>query len=341
MKKNIKICFFSHEPIAQLYKEQYSVQDINILNEISSNVHIANTFGRVPWNCDLYFSWWASGSILPLIKARLCGKPIVVVAGGNDSMLHRDSSSGRPMGYLVTSWYKKLATRLTLTFSSRVLVVSEYMLEDVKRLGAENPVVVFNSVDVEKFKYSSSTRKYVTSIFRLDESVILNKRAENFIRSIPMVLNDFPEQKFIIIGEKCNAYNRLYDFVVHLGIEDNVDFLGSINNSEVVEWMQESKVYVQVSDTETFGVAVAEAMSCGTPVVISRRGALPEVAGAVGFYVDHDSPESIAQGIGDVLSMASDEASQVSAQSRNIICSKFSYEKRRDSIVQIINDLIC
>ena len=152
-------CFFSHENKSQLQKEQYSLQDIRILHDLGYDVTIATSFSEIPWGCDLYFSWWASGSILPLIKARLSGKPIIVVAGGNDSMYYRDSLSGIPSGYFATPWYKKLAARLSLRFATVVLVVSHFMLDDVKSLGARAPMVVPNSVDTHTFRPNSSRRQ--------------------------------------------------------------------------------------------------------------------------------------------------------------------------------------
>jgi glycosyltransferase involved in cell wall biosynthesis len=48
---------------------------------------------------------------------------------------------------------------------------------------------------------------------------------------------------------------------------------------------------------EGFGLPVLEAMACGSPVVTSEVGALPEVAGEAAVYVDPTSPESIAEGM--------------------------------------------
>lgn len=70
-------------------RQQYSLQDINILKDLNFNVKIASNFFDIPWRSDVYFSWWASGSILPLIVAKLSRKPIIVVAGGNEVM-HAD-----------------------------------------------------------------------------------------------------------------------------------------------------------------------------------------------------------------------------------------------------------
>lgn len=332
-------CFFSHENRAQLQREQYSIQDIRILHDLGYEVTIATSFSEIPWGCDLYFSWWASGSILPLIKARLSGKPIVVVAGGNDSMFYRDSFSGIPRGYLAAPWHKRLAARLSLRLGTVTLVVSRYMLNDVARLGARQPLVVPNSVDTGTFCPSDQHRLHVTTIFNLYNHVVSLKRGEIFLRSVPIILEAYPEQTFIVIGDKGNAYKRLHALVSGLGIQANVDFVGIMPNADVVSWLQHSRIYVQISDTETFGMVVAEAMSCGTPVVVSPMGAIPELVGSHGVFVDHNDPRSVAAGIMGLLAKSEQELLAIGAQTRARIIEHFSYEKRRAAIRRIIEDL--
>ena len=335
----LKACFFSNEPLEQLSKEQYSIQDISILSDLGYELTIATSFSQIPFGCDLYFSWWASGSILPLIKARLSKKPIIVVAGGNEAMYYRDSVSRAPSGYLATPWYKKIATRVCLRFAQRVLTVSKFMEADTKSLGARSPITVYNSVNTNIFTISNISRSYVTSIFNLEDSTIKIKRGDIYIKSIPYILKEFPDQKFIIIGSKQNGYQKLKQLVVDLGINKSVDFIGSIDNSHVCNWLQSSRVYVQISDTETFGVAVAEAMSCGTPVVVSRRGALPELVGDCGIFVDHNDPKSVANGIIGLLRLPEKERDKIGLNGRARIVNNFTYEARKERIEEIIKTL--
>lgn len=339
MKINGKCCFFAHEDKKQLFKEHWNVQDIKILRELGFSVIIATCFREIPWGCDLYFAWWASGSILPLIKARLFKKPIIVVAGGQEAMLNHDSVSGVPLGYLATPWYKKIATRLSLRYANQVLVVSNYMIKDAVKLGAKNPLVVYHCIDSERFNLSKFSRKFIATILNSDENIVRIKRGEVFIRSIFYVLENFPKQKFIIIGKRGNAYPRLQKLILDLGVEKNIEFIGSIDNSEMPSWLQRSKAYVQISDTETFGVSIAEAMSCGTPIVVSKRGAIPEVVGNCGIYVNHNDPKSVAAGIIDLLKKGEKERHEIGLKARSRIVENFSYEQRKKSIQQIINNI--
>lgn len=337
MTNKKKICFFTNEPMDQLLKEQYTIQDINILKDLNFNVVIANSFKTIPYNCDLYFSWWASGSIIPFIKAKLNRKPIIIVAGGNEAMFYRDSLDKQAAGYLATPFYKKIATKITLKYSDAILVVSKFMLSDVIKLGAKLPYVVYNSVDTDKFIPSSLEKKYITTIMGLEKKTVKLKRGFIFIEAIAIISKKLPDQEFLIIGSKDDAFHEIFEIAKKIGIADKLKIIGSVNNSEIINWLQQTKVYVQISDTETFGVAVAEAMSCGVPVVVSRRGALPEVVGEYGEYVNNNDPWSVALGIEKILKMKQNQLNTLSQILRMRIIQEFSYENRKNSIRNIIS----
>jgi glycosyltransferase involved in cell wall biosynthesis len=335
-----KVCFFSTVPREKLQFENYSIQDLRILDELGFEVVIANTFTSIPWNCDLYFSWWASGSVLPLVKAKLSRKPIVTIAGGNEAMLYRDSVTGQAAGYLNNPLWKKWATRITMMFSDRLLVVSQFMVNDAVKLGAKNPLVVHNCVDTALFCPQPQERKYITSIFKVDQNTVLLKRGEIFIRAIAEVVKTFPEQTFVIIGKKGDDFERIQSLINTLGISQNILFIDEIANSDVIDWINKSALYVQISDTETFGLAIAEAMSCEVPVMVSRCGAIPEVVGEHGIYVDHNSVDSVAGGIKEFLSLEQSKVDKIGRHFRSRIKSEFSYEKRKQQLTNIIQNVL-
>ena len=100
------------------------------------------------------------------------------------------------------------------------------------------------------------------------------------------------------------------------------------------------KIYVQISDTETFGQAVAEAMSCEIPVIISGRGFLPQLVNDDQLVVDHNSPSSLANKIIKLLSLSDNELSLIGQKLRKRIINKFSYDIRKKKISNIITQLM-
>jgi glycosyltransferase involved in cell wall biosynthesis len=71
-----------------------------------------------------------------------------------------------------------------------------------------------------------------------------------------------------------------------LGPEQRVTFAGFVSDETLVALYNAAEALLYPSIYEGFGLPVLEAMACGTPVVCSRAGSLPEVAGDAALYVD-------------------------------------------------------
>jgi hypothetical protein len=70
------------------------------------------------------------------------------------------------------------------------------------------------------------------------------------------------------------------------GLQDRVHLLGFVTDAELVALYNACTLFCYPSLYEGFGLPVAEAMSCGAPVVTSRVASLPEVGGEAVCYVD-------------------------------------------------------
>jgi glycosyltransferase involved in cell wall biosynthesis len=79
---------------------------------------------------------------------------------------------------------------------------------------------------------------------------------------------------------------------------------GYVSDIERLRLYGAASMLVLPSFDEGFGLPVAEAMGMGVPVIVSRRGSLPELAGDAGITVDPDDPEGLAAAMRRVLSDA-------------------------------------
>ena len=79
-------------------------------------------------------------------------------------------------------------------------------------------------------------------------------------------------------------------------------WLGRVSDDELARLYRGAKCVVYASLYEGFGLPIAEAMACGTPVVTSRGGATEETAGGAAVLVDPYDPAGIAAGIADATS---------------------------------------
>ena len=105
-----------------------------------------------------------------------------------------------------------------------------------------------------------------------------------------------------------------------------MEFPGRISTEEKIERLQGCTAYLQPTLAEGFGVAILEAMSCGSPVIVSPVGGVPYVVGDVGLRVDGNDAAGLADAMVRLatqpdLARAQREASRRQAEG-------FSYARR-------------
>jgi glycosyltransferase involved in cell wall biosynthesis len=74
----------------------------------------------------------------------------------------------------------------------------------------------------------------------------------------------------------------------------HVEYRGYVPTEDREALFKGAQALVLPSFEEGFGIPALEAMSAGVPVVVSNRGALPEVVGDAGLFIDPDDAESLA-----------------------------------------------
>lgn len=81
----------------------------------------------------------------------------------------------------------------------------------------------------------------------------------------------------------------------NLGVADNVHLLGTISEHEKSWYYNNCRAFAFPSISEGFGLPVVEAMSCGKPLFLSDKTALPEIGGDVSFYFSDFNSENMQQ----------------------------------------------
>lgn len=84
--------------------------------------------------------------------------------------------------------------------------------------------------------------------------------------------------RLVVMGKR-KAGSVVAELVEQYGLSDRVSFVGSVSCQEMVEYYSRASVAVVPSLYEGFSLPSIEAMACGTPLVVTNGGALPEVVG--------------------------------------------------------------
>ena len=113
------------------------------------------------------------------------------------------------------------------------------------------------------------------------------------------ILQDLSDVELVVIGKLRKGLAR--DVIAKRGLKDRVQFKSDLTREALADEFATATVAVTPSMYEGFGLPAAEAMSCGTPVIVTDGGALPEVAGAAGLIVPKGDPDALARKITRLL----------------------------------------
>jgi spore coat protein SA len=170
--------------------------------------------------------------------------------------------------------------------------------------------VLYNGVDLKLFYPREEIREAKTILFvgRFDEE----KGVLQLVRAYARLLDRHPDAVLAIAGtsgfgvHRETVYvRRVREMVQSLVRNRNaqIQFLGYIHHDrDLPAWFQRATVLASPSlFQEPFGMVNAEAMACGTPVVGSNRGGIPEVLGEAGILVNPEDVEEIADALSNLL----------------------------------------
>ncbi len=110
--------------------------------------------------------------------------------------------------------------------------------------------------------------------------------------------------RLAIVGQEAWMTRPVRETVRRLRLEDAIVFTGYVDDADLPALYHGAAAFTYVSIYEGFGIPVAEALACGTPVLTSNCGALAEVAGIAAVTCDPFEVDAIADGLRTLLADA-------------------------------------
>jgi len=126
------------------------------------------------------------------------------------------------------------------------------------------------------------------------------KRLDLLAEAFAIVHNMRPRARLVIAGPDEGGYRQRVE-ALFAPVSAATRWLGAVNDEEIAALLHVSDVLVQCSDSESFGMSVAEALAASVPVVVTKRSGWAEIdAVGCGYSVAHE-PVAIADGLLRVL----------------------------------------
>lgn len=274
---------------------------------------------------DALFFWFADYyTYIPTAIARLFGKKVFVIAGGFDVAYIPEVKSGARTRK--GRWYM---VRNTFRRATHIFPVSNYakkMLDDSVPDHAP-ATVVYNTVDTKAFPFGNAPRKKMAlSVTQLD--TVLDYRLKG-IDIFIAAARQMPDVEFHLVGVRGPALAHAEQDARGLA---NVHIIGGpVEREKLLEYYHTASAYCQLSMDESFGVATAEAMSCGCIPVVSQVPSLEEVTGGTGHIVSRTDLGSVERAI-----RATFEARIEDRQLASNYVRKFDIEVRKRELLSLV-----
>ncbi len=152
--------------------------------------------------------------------------------------------------------------------------VSEQSKSDLLSLGVKKKIIVIpNGIDPTNYEIETSNSKnQAIFVGRL----VFYKNVETIIEAFSKVAQKIPDSKLVIVGDGPQR-SKLQEKVRILRLERNVSFTGQISEKEKIKLISQSKMLLNPSLVEGFGIVVLEGFACGKPVIVSDSKPLSDL----------------------------------------------------------------
>jgi glycosyltransferase involved in cell wall biosynthesis len=133
-------------------------------------------------------------------------------------------------------------------------------------------------------------------------SLIPRKNLLSLLETFAQLHPNYPQTHLILVGRGPQE-EMLRAKIKELDIEQSVKLTGFATEEEKVAYYQTADLLISTSLMEGFGLAIAEAMACGIPVVATQVGSIPEVVshGETGLLVPARDTQALYQAIAQLL----------------------------------------
>ncbi len=304
-----------------------------ILKFLYTQLRISCKLAKVSRGVDLWIFFLAGEClVLSILIAKLLRKRVIIASsasGAKTTQAQRD-----PL-----AWAVAVLQSIGYSLSDCIILYSPNLIKEWNLEKYRNKISIAHEhfIDFDKFKIKKKIderENLVGYIGRLSGE----KGVLNFVEAIPQIIKEKDDLKFLIGGDG-QLREKIERYLEEENLNDKVKLPGWVPREEFLTSLNKLKLFVLPSYTEGFPHTILEAMACGTPVLATPVGAIPDVIedGETGFIMEDNSPECIAKNITRALDHPNLE--QITKNARALVEREFTYEKAVENYRKILDEV--
>lgn len=190
--------------------------------------------------------------------------------------------------------------KVLLASSSLIITPSQAIKKDLKKIGVSKKIkVVPFGIDLKKFSVIKTKHQKFTILH------VGRLTKEKNVCDIIAPFTEFAKEKNVVLKIVGKGYEqrRLKKLTKQLAITDKVEFLNWIPRDKLPKAYNSADVFITLSESETFGIVILEAMACGLPIIGARATAIPELVTNKknGFLINQNNKKNIVKNLNELF----------------------------------------
>lgn len=271
--------------------------------------------------------------VIPLITAKFFGKMVILSSSGS-SIICANTTYDPYRSFL------RFFSHFCFNFSDAIILYSERFIPilGIQRIMGKIFIAHENFIDTTQFFMScciSKREKIIGFIGRFSSE----KGILNFIEAANILHEHNSDLQFIIVGDG-NQREILVNYIHSHNLVSNITIMEWVPHNSLPDILNQLKLLVIPSYSEGLPNIMLEAMACGTPVLASAVGAIPDVIidRQNGFLLEDNAPDNIARKIHEILSECC--LDDISTNARNTIQKEFLLANTAEKYSSIIKKVL-
>jgi glycosyltransferase involved in cell wall biosynthesis len=283
-------------------------------------IKISYELAKLTNEVDYFLFFMEASPVLPMMVAKLAGKTVVWVL---PSQIVGTSSENlvpsKKLFNIIRRCCYFLADSIVI-YSPRL--TSEWKLENYR---SKLRIASQHYIDLSIFRVEKQIENR-SSLVGYIGRLSAEKGILNFLESIPILLKERNDVNFLIAGSG-QLTEEVKKHLARENLLSKVVFTEWIPHNELKEYFNRIRLLVMPSYTEGLPNILLEAMACGTPVLATMVGAMPDIIkdGKTGFIMESNSPQCIARNI--LRALRYPDLNIISEEARAFVENEFTFEK--------------
>ncbi|MEN5086511.1 glycosyltransferase family 1 protein [Sphingobacterium faecium] len=250
-----------------------------------------------------------------------------------------------------TAAYFKLTLSRSIQKANHIITVSQKVKNDILNrfpdISEEKIQVIYPGLKANFSPVTDlSVRENIKNRYALPDQYFLFVGNLEPKKNITLIIQAFTRlkgirlcaHKLVIVGQLGWKYDSILNDINQSRFREDIILLGYIDEEHLPALYAMAAIFLFPSLYEGFGIPALEAMACGCPVIISNRGALPEVTGGAAYQID---PYDIDSLISAILLLLDDGSLRANMIQEGLLWSKnFTWQKTAIETFELYQSLL-